>query len=40
MDAHYNLSIMYSEGQGNEKDLKKKVYHLEEAAIGGHADAR
>jgi TPR repeat protein len=31
---------MYSEGQGVERDLKKKIYHLEEAAIGGHPDAR
>ena len=38
--AHYNLSLMYSEGKGVEKDNKKKVYHLEEAAIGGHPDAR
>jgi TPR repeat protein len=40
MDAHYNLSIMYRKGEGDEKDIKKSVYHLEEAAIGGHADAR
>ncbi len=40
MMAHYNLSLMYSEGKGVEKDNKKKVYHLEEAAIGGHPDAR
>ena len=38
--AHYNLSIMYSEGQGFEKDEKKELYHLEEAAIRGHPDAR
>jgi TPR repeat protein len=31
---------MYQLGKGVEKDLKKKVYHLEEAAIGGHPDAR
>ena len=40
MDVHYNLSIMYHKGEGVEKDLKKKVYHLEEAAIAGHAGAR
>ena len=40
MKAHYNLSIMYGEGIGVEKDLKKKMHHLEEAAIGGHPDAR
>ncbi len=38
--AHYNISIIYGEGHGIEKDLKKKVYHLEEAAIGGHDLAR
>ena len=31
--AHYNLSVMYRLGQGVEKDEKKHVYHLEEAAI-------
>ena len=40
MDAHFNLSLMYQKGEGVEKDGKKKVYHLEEAAIGGHASAR
>ena len=40
VDAHYNLSVMYIEGKGVEKDEKKKVYHLEEAAIGGHPRAR
>jgi TPR repeat protein len=38
--AHYNLSIMYDLGQGVEKDEKKQVYHLEEAAIGGNVLAR
>ena len=38
--AHFNLSVMYDLGQGVEKDEKKEVYHLEEAAIGGHVDAR
>jgi TPR repeat protein len=33
LDGHYNLSILYRGG----KDEKKEVYHLEEAAIGGHA---
>jgi TPR repeat protein len=36
----YNLSVIYGEGKGVEKDLKKQLYHLEEAAIGGHRDAR
>ena len=40
MSAHYNLSVFYAEGEGVEKDEKKEVYHLEEAAIGGHAGAR
>ncbi len=38
--AHYNLSITYAAGQGVEMDTKKEVYHLEEAAIGGHPHAR
>jgi hypothetical protein len=40
MSAHYNLSLMYQKGEGVEKDNKKEVYHLEEAAIGGHPWAR
>ena len=40
MDAHFNLSLMYHHGQGVEKDEKKEIYHLEEAAIGGHDAAR
>jgi hypothetical protein len=39
-DAHYDLSIMYHEGVGVEKDMKKVIYHLEQAAIGGHPIAR
>ena len=39
MNAHYNLSIMYQKGKGVAKDMKT-VYHLEEAAIGGHPRAR
>ena len=31
---------MYREGTGVEKDEKKQVSHLEEAAIGGHPKAR
>jgi hypothetical protein len=38
--AHYQLSVLYYKGEGVEKDLKKEVYHLEEAAIGGHPTAR
>eukprot|EP00984_Skeletonema_dohrnii_P031297 scaffold23601_cov78-Skeletonema_dohrnii-CCMP3373.AAC.2 len=38
--AHCELAIFYLEGKGVEKDEKKEVYHLEQAAIGGHAKAR
>eukprot|EP00577_Skeletonema_sp_RCC1716_P020505 CAMPEP_0113416604 /NCGR_PEP_ID=MMETSP0013_2-20120614/25207_1 /TAXON_ID=2843 ORGANISM="Skeletonema costatum, Strain 1716" /NCGR_SAMPLE_ID=MMETSP0013_2 /ASSEMBLY_ACC=CAM_ASM_000158 /LENGTH=296 /DNA_ID=CAMNT_0000303675 /DNA_START=113 /DNA_END=1003 /DNA_ORIENTATION=- /assembly_acc=CAM_ASM_000158 len=38
--AHYNLSHLYRKGEGVEKDEKKGWYHLEEAAIAGHPDAR
>ena len=38
--AHYQLAIMYNNGNFVEKDEKKHLYHLEEAAIGGHANAR
>jgi tetratricopeptide (TPR) repeat protein len=40
MDAHYNLSNAYQVGEGVERDPKTEVYHLEEAAIGGHDFAR
>ena len=39
-DAHWNLSTFYDGGEGVEKDEKKELYHLEEAAIGGHPKAR
>jgi TPR repeat protein len=38
--AHYGLSVMYHRGDIEENDTKKEIYHLEEAAIGGHPDAR
>eukprot|EP00577_Skeletonema_sp_RCC1716_P017166 CAMPEP_0113403492 /NCGR_PEP_ID=MMETSP0013_2-20120614/17859_1 /TAXON_ID=2843 ORGANISM="Skeletonema costatum, Strain 1716" /NCGR_SAMPLE_ID=MMETSP0013_2 /ASSEMBLY_ACC=CAM_ASM_000158 /LENGTH=281 /DNA_ID=CAMNT_0000288979 /DNA_START=96 /DNA_END=938 /DNA_ORIENTATION=+ /assembly_acc=CAM_ASM_000158 len=38
--AHFQLACLFGEGKGVEKDAKKKVYHLEQAAIGGHAIAR
>ncbi|KAK1733146.1 hypothetical protein QTG54_016123 [Skeletonema marinoi] len=38
--AHYQLACFYFEGKGVQKDVKKEVYHLEQAAIGGHAKAR
>ncbi len=38
--SHMNLANMHQEGKGVEKDKKKEIYHLEEAAIGGHPAAR
>ena len=38
--AHYKLSTLYRDGYGVEKDEKKRLYHLEQAAIGGHPIAR
>jgi len=38
--AHFELSCMYRDGKGVEKDKKKQLHHLEEAAIAGHPDAR
>ena len=41
IDAHFELSNLYSEGKGVvQEDKKKEVYHLEEAAIRGHPKAR
>ena len=43
VDAHYILSLVYRDGEQQyhiEEDEKKEWYHLEEAAIGGHPDAR
>jgi len=40
IDAHFSLSGLYREGLGVEKDEKREVYHLEEAAIGGNPFAR
>ncbi len=40
IEAHYNLSCLYHQGVGVEIDMKKSVYHSEEAAIGGHPSAR
>ena len=38
--AHHMLADMYHGEEGVEKDEAKKVHHAEEAAIGGHPDAR
>ena len=39
VEAHFMLSDSYL-GNGVEKDMEKVMHHLEEAAIGGHPDAR
>lgn len=38
--AHLELSVMYRYGHGVEKNRKKEIYHLEEAAIAGDPVAR
>ncbi len=38
--AHNNLAGLYHKGEGVEKNEKKEVHHLEEAAICGHPSAR
>ena len=40
VEAQNDLAVLYMEGNGVEKDKKKEMYHLEEAAIGGHPVAR
>ena len=40
VEAHYCLGCLYYNGEGVEKDMKKALLHLEQAAIGGHAAAR
>jgi len=40
VEAHNQLSQLYYFGEGVERDVKKAVHHLEEAAIGGHPRAR
>jgi len=39
-ESHYQLSRLYREGEGVEKDKKKELHHLEEAAICGHPNSR
>ena len=39
-EAHHRLSFMYHNGKGVEKDKKRELHHLKEAAIGGHPNAR
>ena len=38
--ANHQLSVLYRDGQGVEKDEKKELHHAEQAAIGGHPYAR
>ena len=38
--AHFELAMLYRNGEGVERDFAKEVFHLEEAAIGGHHVAR
>eukprot|EP00986_Skeletonema_menzelii_P016086 scaffold13616_cov129-Skeletonema_menzelii.AAC.2 len=40
MQAHRQLSVLYHNGQGVEKDEKKELHHAEQAAIGGSPMAR
>ena len=40
VEAHGCLGNLYYDGDGVDTDMKKAVYHLEQAAIGGHPDAR
>ena len=40
VEAHFELSNMYRDGHGVEKDEGKETFHLEEAAIGGLPRAR
>ncbi len=39
-EAHFQLSLLYRFRHGVEEDRGKEIYHLEEAAIGGHFKAR
>ena len=40
VQAQFQLSTLYYDGQGVEKDAKMELHHLIEAAIGGHPMAR
>ena len=40
VQSHHYLSIMYHLELGVEQDKEREVYHLEQAAIAGHATAR
>ncbi|KAL7532755.1 hypothetical protein ACHAXR_006210 [Thalassiosira sp. AJA248-18] len=34
-EAHYNIALLYYNGEFMEKDLKKALYHYQRAAMGG-----
>lgn len=38
--AHYELALLYRNGEGVEMNFEKEMYHTEKAAIAGHATAR
>ena len=40
IDSNYQIAVLYGAGKGVEKDEKKRIKHLETAAIGGHPGAR
>ena len=40
VEAQFQLAGLYQFGRGVEKDKQKEIHHLEQAAIGGHPDAR
>ena len=40
VEAHFHLSYLYSRGIFVQKDEKREMHHAEQAAIGGHPDAR
>ena len=40
LEAHYLISYSYLVGEGVQKDIKKAIYHAEQAAIGGHPGSR
>ncbi len=39
-ESNHSLSLRYWEGKCIEKDEKRQIYHMEEAAIAGHPTAR
>ena len=38
--AYHNLAVVYDNGRGVERDMKKAKYYYELAAMGGHVSAR